>query len=174
MVLSFAKLITPVVMKESNLKNLKSLPLSGWRNVYSSLSVSRLKSEVIAMPLWQGKSKRYHSGARRKSSRKHRKFERGSQATETIMGAKKLRIKRALGKNTKLRLLSATYANVTDKTSGTSEKLRIIQVLQNPSNVDFDRRGIITKGTIIETEKGKALVTSRPGQKGVIDAVKIE
>lgn len=126
------------------------------------------------MPLWQGKSKRYHTGARRHSSRKHRKFERGSQATETIMGEKKLRIKRVLGGNTKPRLLAVSYANLTDKSSGTSEKAKIIQVLQNPANVDFDRRGIITKGAIIETEKGKAVVTSRPGQKGVVEAIKLE
>jgi small subunit ribosomal protein S8e len=126
------------------------------------------------MPLWQGKSKRYHTGARRKASRKHRKYERGSQATETIMGEKKLRVKRALGGNSKFRLLAASYANVTDKAAGTSEKAKIIQILQNPANADFDRRGIITKGTIIETEKGKARVTSRPGQNGIVDAVKIE
>jgi small subunit ribosomal protein S8e len=126
------------------------------------------------MPLWQGKSKRYHSGARRRSSRKHRKYERGSQATETIMGEKKLRIKRVLGGNSKLRLLAVSYANVTDKATGKSEKTRIIQVLQNPANVDFDRRGIITKGAVIETEKGKAIVTSRPGQNGIVNALKIE
>lgn len=136
--------------------------------------MSRVKSEVTEMPLWQGKSKRYHSGARRRSSRKHRKYERGSQATETIMGAPKLRVKRALGGNTKHRLLAASHANVTDKATGKAEKTKIIQVLQNPSNVDFDRRGIITKGTIIETEIGKAKVTSRPGQNGVVEAIKIE
>ena len=126
------------------------------------------------MPLWQGKSKRYHSGARRRSSRKHRKYERGSQATETIMGDKKLRIRRVLGGNSKLRLLAISHANVTDRATGKSEKTKIVQVLKNPANVDFDRRGIITKGTIIETEKGKAMVTSRPGQKGVIDAITID
>ncbi|MFW9934797.1 MAG: 30S ribosomal protein S8e [Candidatus Thorarchaeota archaeon] len=126
------------------------------------------------MPLWQGKSKRYHTGARYRASRKHRKYERGSQATETIMGEKKLRIKRTLGGSHKFRLLAASHANVTDKATGKSEKTKIVQVLQNPANVDLDRRGIITKGTIIETEKGKALVTSRPGQNGVVDAIKIE
>ncbi|MFW9985553.1 MAG: 30S ribosomal protein S8e [Candidatus Odinarchaeota archaeon] len=126
------------------------------------------------MPLWQGRSKRYPSGARRRISRKHRKYERGSQATETIMGEKKLRIKRSLGGNYKSRLLAASFANVTDKATGQSEKLRIIQVLENPADVDFDRRGIITKGAIIETEKGKAVVTSRPGQSGVVNAVKVE
>ncbi|MFW9983647.1 MAG: 30S ribosomal protein S8e [Candidatus Odinarchaeota archaeon] len=126
------------------------------------------------MPLWQGKSKRYPSSARRRSSQKHRKYERGSQATETVMGDKKLRKKRALGGNYKFRLLAASYANLTDKTTGQSEKVKIIQVLENPADVDLDRRGIITKGAIIETEKGKGIVTSRPGQSGVVDAVKAD
>jgi small subunit ribosomal protein S8e len=90
------------------------------------------------------------------------------------MGERKMKVKRGLGGNSKRRLLATSHANVTDKATGTSEKTKIIQVLQNPANVDFDRRGIITKGSIIETEKGKALVTSRPGQNGVVDAIKIE
>jgi small subunit ribosomal protein S8e len=90
------------------------------------------------------------------------------------MGEKKLRIRRALGGNSKLRLLAISHANVTDRATGKSEKIKIIQVLKNPANVDFDRRGIITKGTIIETERGKAMITSRPGQNGVVDAITVE
>lgn len=126
------------------------------------------------MPLWQGKSKRYPSGARRKSSRKHRKYERGSQSTETVLSEQKLRKKRTRGGNQKFRLLAASHANITDTRTGKSEKAKIIQVLENPSDVDLDRRGIVTKGTIIETEKGKARVISRPGQNGVVDAIAID
>ena len=32
----------------------------------------------------------------------------------------------------------------------------------------------MTKGTIIETEKGKAKITSRPGQEGSINAVLVK
>jgi small subunit ribosomal protein S8e len=126
------------------------------------------------MPLWQGRSKHYPSGARRHPSRKHRKYERGSQATETILSEKKLRVKRTRGANEKLRLLGASYANLTDAKTGKTERVKITQVLGNAANVDLDRRGIITKGAIVETEKGKARVTSRPGQSGVIDAVTVE
>ena len=35
-------------------------------------------------------------------------------------------------------------------------------------------RGIITKGALIETELGKAIVTSRPGQDGVVNALLVE
>jgi small subunit ribosomal protein S8e len=123
------------------------------------------------MPLWQGKSKRYSTGARRKASRKHRKYERGSQATETVVGEQKLRTKRAQGGRRRPVLLAASHANVTDRKTGKTEKLKIIQVLENPADVDLDRRGIITKGAVIETEKGKAVVTSRPGQIGSVDAI---
>jgi small subunit ribosomal protein S8e len=126
------------------------------------------------MPLWQGKSNRFPSGGRRRPSRKHRKYERGSQATETILGDKKLRVKRTRGANEKLRLLGTSYANLTDSKTGKTERVKITQVLENPANVDLDRRGIITKGAIIETEKGKAKVTSRPGQSGIVDAITVE
>ncbi|MGC8851015.1 MAG: 30S ribosomal protein S8e, partial [Candidatus Micrarchaeia archaeon] len=33
------------------------------------------------------------------------------------------------------------------------------------------RENIVTKGAIIETELGKAKVTSRPGQHGIVNAV---
>jgi small subunit ribosomal protein S8e len=156
----------------ANYLNLFAIVCSG--EIFIAPSRCPLTPEVKNMPLWQGKSKRYASGARRRSSRKHRKYERGSQATETILGEKKLRHKTARGGNHKLRLLATSHANVMDKKTGKAEKLKIIQVLQNPSNVDLDRRGIITKGAIIETEKGKAIVTSRPGQNGMVDAVAID
>ena len=44
-------------------------------------------------------------------------------------------------------------------------------MVKNPTNVDYDRRGVITKGTIIETPLGTARVTSRPGQDGIVNAI---
>ncbi|NIQ06207.1 MAG: 30S ribosomal protein S8e, partial [Candidatus Korarchaeota archaeon] len=63
------------------------------------------------------------------------------------------------------------FACVTDPKSGKTEKVEIKSVIENPANADYDRRGVITKGAIIETSKGNARVTSRPGQHGVINAV---
>ena len=65
------------------------------------------------------------------------------------------------------------YACVTDPESGKTEKVEVRRVIRNPANVDYDRRGVITKGAIIETPKGLARVTSRPGQHGVINAILI-
>jgi small subunit ribosomal protein S8e len=49
--------------------------------------------------------------------------------------------------------------------------VEIVRVVKNLANIDYDRRGVITKGAIIETALGPARVTSRPGQDGVINAV---
>jgi small subunit ribosomal protein S8e len=43
----------------------------------------------------------------------------------------------------------------------------------NPASMDYQRRKVITRGTIIKTEKGLAKVTSRPGQDGILNAVLI-
>jgi small subunit ribosomal protein S8e len=100
-----------------------------------------------------------------------RKFERGSFPTETILGETKKKISRRRGGNIKIRLQSANYANVSDPSTGKTEKTEILRVVRNPANVDYNRRGVITKGTIIETPLGTARVTSRPGQNGLVNAI---
>lgn len=61
--------------------------------------------------------------------------------------------------------------NVLDPKTNKYEKSKIKTVLETPANMHFARRNIITKGTILNTEKGK--VTSRPGQTGVVNATLI-
>lgn len=73
----------------------------------------------------------------------------------------------------KVKLLKGKYACVTNPKTGKTEKVEIQRVVKNPANVDYDRRGVITKGAIIETPAGLARVTSRPGQDGVINAVSV-
>jgi small subunit ribosomal protein S8e len=58
--------------------------------------------------------------------------------------------------------------------TGITEKLVIQTVLDNPANIDYNRRGVITKGVIVRTEKGLAKIVSRPGQDGVLNAVLVE
>jgi small subunit ribosomal protein S8e len=43
----------------------------------------------------------------------------------------------------------------------------------NPANMDYQRRKVITRGTIIKTSKGRAKITSRPGQDGIMNAILI-
>ncbi len=80
---------------------------------------------------------------------------------------------RSRGGNVKIKLRSDKFACVTDPKSGKTEKVEILRVVKNPTSVDYDRRGVITKSTIIETPLGLARVSSRPGQDGVINAILI-
>ena len=54
------------------------------------------------------------------------------------------------------------------------KKIKILKVLENSTNNDYQRRGIITKGAILETEAGKCRVVSKPGQTGIVNAVLIK
>lgn len=126
------------------------------------------------MSVWHGDShKKKSSGGRKRGYRKKRKFEKGSFPAETILGETKRKVGRRKGGNIKIKVLRGKYACVTDPKSGKTERVEIARVVKNPVNVDYDRRGVITKGAIIETPKGLARVTSRPGQNGVISAVLI-
>jgi small subunit ribosomal protein S8e len=100
-----------------------------------------------------------------------RRYERGSFPTETVQGEPRKKSVRRRGGNVKIRLLSVNQANLSNPSTGKTEKVEIVRVVRNPANVDYNRRGVITKGTIVETPLGAARVTSRPGQDGVVNAV---
>ncbi len=121
------------------------------------------------MVIIQAKSKRSSTGSRYKQSRKKRKFESGDNPTFTKLGERKVKTNRLVGGNSKTKSLSGNFVNLSDKK--TISKVAIKSVLENEANKNLVRRSILTKGTIIETEKGKAKITSRPGQEGVINAV---
>lgn len=124
------------------------------------------------MPHRHGRSRRKSTGGRYRSHRKARKYEQGGEFTETMLGEKEIRKQDARGNTEKNRAKRFNTASIS--TDGKTEQVEITAVLENTANPDFVRRDILTKGTIIETEKGKARVTSRPGQDGTINAVLIE
>lgn len=123
------------------------------------------------MAKWQGRSLKKTSGGRKWPSRMKRKYEMGRESANTKVGEKKKDKISIRGNGKKSKLLSANSANVTDLKTGESAKTKILTVLENPADPHLARRNIITKGAIIETEVGKAKVTSRPGQEGSINAV---
>ncbi len=125
------------------------------------------------MVITQHRSKRKVSGGIYHSFRKKRKSDMGREPTLTKIGKGKLKKVRIVGKNFKSRLLTSDVANIFDPKTKTFSKAKIKTVVENPANRQYARRNIITKGTVIDTEKGKAKVTSRPGQDGVINAVLI-
>ncbi len=123
------------------------------------------------MARWQGRSVRKVTGGRYRRFRKKRKFELGREPAETKVGETRLKVIRARGGNIKLRLYGAKFACVVDPKTGEAKKVEILKVVRNRANPHYERRNIVTKGAVILTEAGEAVVTSRPGQDGVVNAV---
>ena len=107
-------------------------------------------------------------------ARKHRKFDLGRTHLETKIGPRRVKNIRCLGGNEKFRILSDELVNVFDPKKKTQKRVKVTSVVENTANPHYVRRGIITKGAIIETEAGKARVTSRPGQHGILNAVLVQ
>jgi small subunit ribosomal protein S8e len=122
----------------------------------------------------QHKSKRSPTGAKYKASRKKKQYELGREPTLTFLAKRKLKRIRELGGHIKKVLLSEETANVVDPKTKKAFKAKIKNVVENPANRNYVRRNILTKGTIVMTEKGKAKITSRPGQEGTVNAILIE
>lgn len=137
------------------------------------VSSSGYRRRFGSLPWHDNLHKKKASGGRKRPTRKKRRREGGSFPTETALGELKKKVRRGRGGDLKVRLLSAKGANVSDPSSGRTETVEILRVRKNPANVDYDRRGVITKGTIIETPLGRARVTSRPGRDGIVNAVLI-
>lgn len=124
------------------------------------------------MAIWQGKSNRKPTGGRRVPSANKRKFEIGREKQFTKIGAQSLKQYRSAGGNVKVGMLAAEYANVVDKQNGTVTKMKIVNVSANSADPNYVQRNILNKGATIDLEGGKkAVVTSRPGQDGAVNAV---
>ncbi|HLC65366.1 MAG TPA: 30S ribosomal protein S8e [Candidatus Nanoarchaeia archaeon] len=105
--------------------------------------------------------------------RKKRLDELGSDPAFTRVGEKRLSVVRVRGGDAKRRLFSHNIANVLNQKTKKYEKATIKTVLDNPADRNLVRRNIMTKGAIIDTDKGKARITSRPGQDGIVNAILI-
>jgi len=125
------------------------------------------------MAIWHRRSNRTNTGSRLRRFRSKRKYEMGRTPTETLMGETKRRIVDSRGKVKKTPALRIKLANVTDPAKGVTFRAEIQDVETNPANMDYQRRKVITRGTIIKTTKGRARVTNRPGQDGILNAVLI-
>jgi small subunit ribosomal protein S8e len=117
--------------------------------------------------------KRKLTGGKKRVYRSKKKYEAGGYAAETVLGEPKRKSTRGMGGISKVKVLTDKFASVTDQKTGQTQKTEILRVVRNGANVDFNRRGVITKGAEIETALGTAKVTSRPGSDGIINAVLI-
>ena len=126
------------------------------------------------MAIWHGEKGKKHTGGLIRLARKKRKRELGSLPILTKIGKEKKKVERTKGGGKKVKAFSVEFANVLDTASNTVKKVKILDIISNPANPHFVRRGIITKGAVIKTEIGNARVTSRPSQHGVVNALMIE
>lgn len=97
----------------------------------------------------------------------------GRNPTETLMGEPKKMTIDSRSNAKKTPALRLTQVNVTDPSKNVTYRAELQDVEKNPANMDYQRRKVITRGTIIKTSKGRARVTSRPGQDGILNAVLI-
>ena len=125
------------------------------------------------MAVSQAHARRKQTGARYRENRKKRHFEMGREPSFTKLDKKRVQSVRVMGGHQKLRVLSADTANLFDPNTKKFTQVKIKTITDNPANRHFIRRNIMTKGSVIDTEVGKARITSRPGQDGVVNAVLI-
>ena len=110
------------------------------------------------------------TGGRRVPLRIRRKYETDRYPNEPINGAQVTVTRRIRGNNQKTALKSIDFVNLATGEAKV-KKTKIIKVLDNSTNNDYKRRGIITKGAILETAEGKCRVVSKPGQIGIVNAI---
>ena len=110
------------------------------------------------------------TGGRRVPLRIRRKYETDRYPNEPINGAQVTVTRRVRGNNQKTALKTIDFVNLAIGESKV-KKVKIIKVLDNATNNDYKRRGIITKGAILETQEGKCKVISKPGQIGIVNAI---
>ena len=126
------------------------------------------------MAIWHTRSRRKRTSGKFRRSSKRKKSQMGREFTETSIGDHNVVRERVRGGNTKMRLKKDEYVNLNDSDSGETSKEKIQDVLENDANPNLVRRDILTKGTIVNTEKGRAKITSRLGQEGILNAVVLE
>lgn len=126
------------------------------------------------MALSNRRSKLKTTGGRYIPDRKKRKREVRNLATLTKIGEKAKRVVRTLGGNKKEFLLKTQTVNVYNPKTKKYKVVNLKAIVENKANRHFVRRNILTKGAVVETDAGKARITSRPGQEATVNAVLIE
>jgi small subunit ribosomal protein S8e len=110
------------------------------------------------------------TGGIRHPLKTRQKFQTDRYPNEALMGDQETRTRKTRGNNRKTGLKTASHVNLVLDNAKT-KRSKIIRVLENQTNNDYQRRGVITKGAVIETEDGNCKVISRPGQCGIINAI---
>jgi len=112
------------------------------------------------------------TGGRRRPLRSRKKYETNRFPNEALIGEQITVTRKVRGKNVKTAIKTIGTVNLVIDSK--AKKVKILKVLENATNNDYQRRGIISKGAILESAEGKCRVMSRPGQHGVVNAVLIK
>ncbi|MDE1857245.1 MAG: 30S ribosomal protein S8e [Candidatus Micrarchaeota archaeon] len=117
----------------------------------------------------RSKTKRYGNGKRVITARDKRRSEIGNYFSATKTGAADDgKTMRRRGGAMTFVLKKALYANVLTKEG--YRKVKITGVVESRDNRNFARQNVITKGAVISTELGNAVVLNRPGREGTVNA----
>jgi len=122
----------------------------------------------------QARSRRKYTGKKYKIFCKKRKKDLERPSLDAQIGAEKNKKQKILGGNFKVKLFSSSYVNVADLNNKKTQKVKILRFDSNVASKDLNRRHVLTKGAIVETEMGKVKITSRPGQHGILNGVLIQ
>jgi len=113
------------------------------------------------------------TGGIRHPLKTRQKFETDRYPNEALIGDQETSTRKTRGNNRKTALKTVSHVNLV-LDNAKIKRSKIIRVLENATNNDYQRRGVITKGAILETENGKCKVVSRPGQDGIINATLVK
>jgi len=113
------------------------------------------------------------TGGIRHPLKTRQKFDIDRYPNEALMGEQETATRKTRGNNRKIALKTVSHVNLV-LSDAKIKRTKIIRVLENQTNNDYKRRGVITKGAILETEDGKCRIVSRPGQNGMINAILVK
>jgi len=126
------------------------------------------------MSYFQGNDNRLITGGIKGEHRGKRKYELGGPFTATTVSEQFVVKKvRGRGGNFKIKVVKASFVNVALE-AGKVVKAKILGVERTPANLEYARRGILTRGTLVKTELGLVRITSRPGQHGGVNGVLVQ
>jgi len=112
------------------------------------------------------------TGGRRHVLRSRRKYEMDRFPNEALIGDQITITRKVRGKNAKTSIKTIDSVNLAIDSK--IKRVKIIKVLDNATNNGYQRRGVVSKGAILETEEGKCRVVSRPGQHGTVNAILVK
>lgn len=112
------------------------------------------------------------SGGKYHKKMKKKKYSQVGHVRVVKLGEKKTKILRGMGGTRKTISLSQNFINVIK--NGKAKKVKIKNVVETPSNRFLARQNVLVKSAIVDTDLGKARITNRPSQEGVVQGVLIE